>query len=357
MPINYTTKYGKDIETVFTHASYVKSHCKAEVDLIGAKSCRVYQVKTVPMNDYNRSGTSRYGVAEDVQDIVNEYTMTQDKAFTGVVDKGDASEQAISDKAGKFLRQQIKEQVVPTADKYAFSRMVKFGHVAGVSAAPTKSTIVSMVYDASTYMDEHLVPESERTLYLPAKYYPMIIMSTEWSGLDSLAGKQLPTGTVGQIGGFVVVKVPSSMFPDNVFFIAAHDRALAMPFKLNDTKVHENPVGVSGAVIEGRQTYDLFVLASKADAVYTAALSTNKQETPTISIASGKATITCANATEIYFTVDGSDPRFAMPYDETTGGGRRLYSAAADVPTGATVRAVGFGAAGKFTSDVAEAEA
>ena len=158
MAINLTAKYASAIEKLYTHSSFLRPHCKANVEMTGAKSCRVYMLKTNPVVDYNRSGTSRYGELKDVQDIVNEYIMTQDKAFNGVVDKGDESEQAISNKSALWLRQEIAEQCVPTGDKYGFAQLAKLGHINGVTAEPAKSTIVSMVYDAAAHMDENLVP-------------------------------------------------------------------------------------------------------------------------------------------------------------------------------------------------------
>lgn len=245
MAINLTTKYASTIEKLYTHTSFLRAHCKANVEMTGAKTCRVYMLNTTPVVDYTRNGNSRYGEVKDVQDTVVEYMMTQDKSFTGVVDKGDESEQAISNKSGQWLRQQIAEQCVPTGDKYGFARIAKLGHIAGVTAEPTKSTIVTMVYDAATYMDEHLVPENGRVLFVRAKDYPKIILSDEWHGLDSLAGKQLPTGTVGQIAGFTVVKVPSNMFPTDVYMVAAQESALAFPYRINDTKIHQDPPGIS----------------------------------------------------------------------------------------------------------------
>ncbi len=353
MAINLTTKYAEQLEKAYTHDSFLKPHCKAKVDLMGAKSCRVYMLNTVPVVDYTRSGMSRFGEAKDIQDTVVEYTMTQDKAFNGIVDKGDQSEQAISDKSGQWLRQEIRERVTPTADRYGFSKMVKYGHVAGATAAPEKNNIVSRVYNASVYMDEHLVPGTGRVLWIRAQDYPKIILSPEWQGLDSLAGKQLPTGTVGQIAGFTVIKTPSSMFPDDVYIIAAHESACAFPYKINDTKIHTDPPGISGALIEGRQTYDLFVLASKADAVYSEVKAASKLADPTVTITSNSVTISCTGASEIWFTVDGSDPRFAMPWNPDTLSGRRLYSSAVTIPEGAVVKAVAF-ADGKFTSAVIE---
>lgn len=348
MAINLTTKYSAQIEKAYTHDSYLKSHCKANVEMIGAKSCRVYMLNTVPVVDYTRSGTSRYGEAKDVQDTVVEYTMTQDKSFNGVVDKGDASEQAISNKSGQWLRQQIAERCVPTGDKYGFSQLAKYGHISGVAAEPAKDTIVTMAYDAATYMYEKLVPENGRVLFVRAKDYPKIILSDEWKGLDNLAGKQLPTGTVGQIAGFTVVKVPSNMFPTDVYMIAMQESAAAFPYRINDTKVHLDPPGISGALIEGRQTYDLFVLASKADAVVIIGKTASKQAC-TVTIASHSATVTAAGADEIWYTLDGSDPRFSANRKTVATGGTVATKA------GETIRVVAFGKGGKLTSDVAEA--
>ncbi len=348
MAINLTTKYASTIEKLYTHTSFLRAHCKANVEMTGAKTCRVYMLNTVPLVDYTRNGTSRYGEAKDVQDTVAEYMMTQDKSFTGVVDKGDESEQAISNKSGQWLRQQIAEQCVPTGDKYGFAQLAKYGHVSGVSAEPAKDTIIGMAYDAATYMDEKLVPENDRVLFVRAKDYPKIILSDEWKGLDTLAGKQLPTGTVGQLAGFTVVKVPSNMFPTDVYMIAMQESAAAFPYRINDTKVHQDPPGISGALIEGRQTYDLFVLASKADAVVIIGKTASKQAC-TVAISSHTATVTAAGADEIWYTLDGSDPRFSANRKQIATGGTVSTTA------GQTIKAVAFGASGKLTSDVAEA--
>ena len=205
-----------------------------------------------------------------------------------------------------------------------------------------------MVYDAATYMDEKLVPENGRVLFVRAKDYPKIILSDEWKGLDNLAGKQLPTGTVGQIAGFTVVKVPSNMFPTDVYMIAMQESAAAFPYRINDTKVHQDPPGISGALIEGRQTYDLFVLASKADAVVIIGKTASKQAC-TVSIASHSATVTAAGADEIWYTLDGSDPRFSANRKTVATGGTVATKA------GETIKVVAFGKGGKLTSDVAEA--
>lgn len=348
MAIYLTEQYAKAVEKLYTHTSFLRPHCKANIDMIGKKTCKVYQILTSNLNDYKREGANRYGVPNDVQDIVNEYTITQDKAFTAIVDKGDGSQQAISNKAGQYLRQQISEKCVPTGDKYGFGRIARFGHIHGVTSAPTKSDIVSTVYDAAAYMDDHYVPDNDRILFVRVSDYKKIILSDEWVKLDNLAGKQLPTGVVGQIAGFTVVKVPDRLFPTDVYMLAIHEQALAFPYTIDDTKIHQDPPGISGALIEGRQIYDLFVLSSRADSIVVIGKSASQQAC-SVSIASHSATVTAADADEIWYTLDGSDPRFSMNRKQVATGGTVSTKA------GETIRVVAFGAAGKLTSAVAEA--
>ena len=346
MAINLSIKYASQIEGVFTSDSFIKSHCKAKVDFTGAKTVRVYMLNTTPLVDYQRSGSSRYGQLKDVQDTVLEYTMSQDKSFTGVVDKGDETEQAITNKAGQWLRQQIKEQVVPTADKYALEKISKYGHIQTITDAPDETNIITEIFKARTWFNNHCVPRDGRFIYIPASMTPQIMLSKEWCGLDNLAGKQLPTGVCGSVAGFTVIEMPDYMFSDNHYFTAIHEQAVAFPYKINSAKIHTDPVGINGAVIEGRQLYDVFVLGSKADAVYSLVLEDAQQVIPTITDTEKTAvTLSSDGAKAIYYTLDGSDPRFSM--------NREIYTSAFDA-TDKTVRAVAMDTEGKFTSPIAE---
>lgn len=346
MAINLGIKYSPEIESAFSQDSYIKSHSKAKVDFTGAKTVRVYMLKTTALVDYQRSGSSRYGKLEDVQDTVIEYTMSQDKSFTGVVDKGDESAQSITNKAGQWLRQQIREQVVPTADKYALNKIMNFGHIATAESKPTSENIITEIFKARTWFNNHRVPRDGRFIYIPASMTPDIMLSKEWCGLDNLAGKQLPTGVIGSVAGFTIVEIPDYMFDENHFFTAVHEQAVAFPYKINAAKIHTDPVGINGAVIEGRQLYDVFVLGSKADAVYSLVLESVKQATPTITDSSITAvTLTSEGAKAIYYTLDGSDPRFSMT--------REIYTGAFNA-TGKLLKAVAIDTENKVTSDIAE---
>ncbi len=65
-----------------------------------------------------------------------------------------------------------------------------------------------------------------------------------------------------------VVKVPSKRLPQNFGFMVCHPVATVAPTKLEDYKVHKDPPGISGSLVEGRVCYDAFVLDNKVNAIY-----------------------------------------------------------------------------------------
>ena len=50
--------------------------------------------------------------------------------------------------------------------------------------------------------------------------------------------------------------------------MVAHPQATVAPVKLEDYRIHEDTVYMSGDVVTGRICYDAFVLDNKAKAIY-----------------------------------------------------------------------------------------
>ena len=348
MAINLATKYSDKIAEAFSHASYVKGKTSNAYDLTGVKTLKIYTPVTVPEVDYVRSGTSRYGDVTEMQDTVQELVMTQDKAFTLSIDKGNNKDQMNIKGAGKMMQLQLRERSTPAADKYALKQYVTMaGKVMGVSAKPTKSNIVSTIFDMGQVMDDAQVPEDNRYLYMTAEMYKLVCISDEFTKLDGLGSKSIPRGVCGAIDNFTIVKVPAGYLPENCYMLACYKGSVLFPYKIQDTKIHEDPVGISGNLLEGRHYYDAFVLGAKCMGVVACVLSSQQQAAPTVSISSHSVTPTSASAAKILYTLDGSDPRYSDSAE--------VVSGAVTTSTGQTIKAVAFGADGKFTSDVAEA--
>ena len=308
MAINLASKYSDEIASTFSGGSFIKGKTATTFDLTGVKTLKVYTPVTVDEVDYVREGASRYGAPVEMQDTVQELTMTQDKAFTLTIDKGNNLDQNLVKRAADMLRLQLKEKSAPAADKYAFKR---FAHMAGTivqSGKPTKSNIISLIGEGMQVLDDGLVPPDGRYLYISSEMHKLICLSDEFTAIDPLGAKSVSKGICGEVLGMEVVRVPESYMPKNCWMLIAHKDAVLMPYKIADAKVHEDPVGVSGALIEGRHYYDAFVLGAKCAGVYALVQTGSVTQVP--EIAGGE--ITCADeGAVIRYTLDGADPRYA----------------------------------------------
>lgn len=273
MAINLATKYSKKVAERFYQESITESSFSKNLDaeFVGVKTVIVPSVDVVPMNDYTRSGSNRYGTITDLQDTKQEFTMTKDRSFTFAIDKGDNMEQNMIKEAGKCIARQLREVVTPEIDTYRFAQWAaKAGQKVTVSAALTKDNILDEVIAAKIALDNKLVPAKGRTLYAGSVAYKALLGCEEYIRLNDLGSKSLVNGKVGEIMGMDVKFVPDTYLPAGVAFMVVMKDAAISPVKLHEYKIHKDPVGISGHVCEGRFIYDAFVLDTKKDGIYVA---------------------------------------------------------------------------------------
>jgi len=340
MAINLTSRYSDKVAERFKKASLTGGVSNKDYSFEGVRTVKVFSVDTVPLTDYSRSGTARYGTPAELGDTVQELTMTQDKAFTYTIDKGNEQEQLNVKAATLSLRRQIDEVVIPALDKHRFDVWCKkAGTIRGLAAAPNKSTVTGLVMDSTQVLDDALVPENGRTLFITASMYKVLKENPDFLGVDRLGEAALARGQVGEIDGMKAVKVPNSYFPAGVYWLITHKSAVLGPAKLQDYKIHKDPPGINGDLVEGRVLHDAFVLEAKKDAVYMAANAARVTNAPTITDDAVNSIVNIATTTgnaSVYYTVDGSDPRYSE--SAVTYGGNVNY-AAAGYPAGTVVRA------------------
>lgn len=310
MAVNLHLKYAKEIQSEFKRESLVSNRLSRNFDFTGVKTVNVVTPITVPMVDYTRGGLNRYGTPVEMEDIVQELTLTQDKSFTMTIDKGNNLDQSGVKAAGKMLALQIAEQAVPLMDTYCLNKLSREAGIIVKGEALTTANICQRITAGTTALDNAEVPAEDRTLYITAEGYALLRRSDEFLKCDTLLHKSISKGQVGTYDGMAVVKVPESRWPKDVNFIIVHKSAACAPVKLNDTKLHTDPPGISGNLLEGRQYYDLFVFGARANGIYTDLKETAVMvETPTIA---ADGTITCETAgAQIKYTTDGSDPRYS----------------------------------------------
>lgn len=279
MAINLATKFLPFVDEKFSQDSKKSMVTNDDFDWSGGKSIKIYKVTTAEMTDYDRSGTgtgsSRYGDVQGLDATTEELTLTKDRSFTFAIDKLDSDETVQQLQAASALERQIREVIIPEIDSYVYGVMCqKAGHKP--TAAKLSSTnIYEEILKASQALDDNNVPETDRVLIVtPATYTLMkkcadIIMET------NIGDEMRRKGVISMLDGASVVKVPSSRLPVGFGFMLCHPSATAAPTKLEDYKIHEDPPGISGSLVEGRINYDAFVLDNKAKAVYYQAVSTS----------------------------------------------------------------------------------
>ena len=349
--INLAEKYSDKVQERFYQDSLTQSSFSKDLDMefVGVKTVKVYEAHTSPLNDYTRSGSNRYGTPQELADSIYEFQMKQDKAFTYTIDKGNAKEQFNIKTAATSLKREMREVVTPFIDKYRFKTWAtKAGQHIALTAVPTKSTIAGIIMDATCALDDMFVPQNGRTLYIRNDLYKALKLCDEYVKLEGIGTKALVEGVVGEFDGMPVKKVPKSYFPSDVYFMIVLKDAAISPMKLNDYKIHSDPPGLSGDLVEGRVMFDAFVKPTRADGIYVGCSASTVAATPAIVIATNVATIT-SDTTDavIKYTTDGSDPRFS----DTA----KTYSASSKptLASGETIRAAAT-KTGMYWSGVAE---
>lgn len=269
MAINLVTKHAKQLMTVYTKASVIGNSLSNEYDFTGAKTVIIHTPTTVPMNNYTRSGTNRYGTPVEMEDTTQELTMSQDKSFALTVDKGNNADQLNMKAAGRMVKLQLAERAVPERDKYVLGQLAaNAGGTNSVTSALSKTTICDRISSGTQALDEAEVPEEGRTLWITPEGYKFLKHSEEFMAVERIAGKAIEKGVVGTYDNMTVKKVPASRMPEGVNFIIAHRDAATAPVKLHEINIHKDPPGINGHLMEGREYYDCFVFESRNKGVY-----------------------------------------------------------------------------------------
>lgn len=268
--IHLAEKYAAKVDERFKLKSLTEAFVNHDYTWEGVQTINVYNIQTAPLNNYSRSGVNRYGTPADLEDVKTDYTLSQDKAFTFIIDKGDNMDSMNVRGAGKALQREIDEVIVPTKDMYRLSVLdnAAVDNNMTATAAITAANAYSKFLDGQKALDNKKVPITGRVAAIGATFYSLIKQDPTFIKTGDLSQKMLVNGQVGELDGVKLIRVPDSYLPTNCAFIIAHPSATVAAEKLADYKVHDNPPGINGNLVEGRVYYDAFVLNGKKDGVY-----------------------------------------------------------------------------------------
>ena len=273
MAIDLTTKFQPHTDEQFKAESKKTLLTNTDYSWDGAHTIKVYKVTTSQMNDYNRKGEnngnwSRYGAVEGLDATTEELPLKKDRSFTFAIDALDENETASQLAAASALARQNREKVIPEVDTYTYGIMCENAGHKPEAVALTADNIYTEILNGSQALDDAEVPETGRVLVVAPAGYALMKKCKDITMETNVGNELRLQGVIGILDGMNVQKIPANRLPAGFGFMIAHPCATVAPVKLESYKIHQDPPGISGSLVEGRICYDAFVLDNKATAIY-----------------------------------------------------------------------------------------
>jgi hypothetical protein len=268
---NYASSYLKELdERFFTESKTGLIVNKGiRLDFNGKNSVTIYNVDVVAETDYVRSGSNRFGALVELGTGVQTFTLSQDKAFTFTVDRGNLEDSMMAQEAAKAVKRQVREVSVPTTDIYTLS--VLAAYAVANSQVATNALAYTDIYQKILIQNAALtdaeVPEEGRILFINATNYNLLKRDPEFMKACDTTVRDLKKGVVGEVDGLKIVVCPASYYIANFGFMIVHESVAVRPVKFNSVRVLDEVQGIDGWVAEGRRYYDVFIPTNKGVAV------------------------------------------------------------------------------------------
>lgn len=273
MAMNLAERFDQKVDERFTAASYAQGVTGNNYSFDGVKTVNVYDMPIAPLNDYDRTRTianNRYGNLTDLQAAVQKMSIEQDKSFVFGIDRKDLIMSQMVMEANKSLRRQVDQSIIPLFDNYVFTTLATKASAMGnlSTTTPTKSNAYELFLAGQEFLGNHLAPNEGRVAICSYRFANLLKQDPAFVRYGDMSQKMLTNGVIGMVDGVTIKQVPSNVLPNGCSMLLTHPYASVAPKKLEDYKIHDNPVGYSGYVVEGRFIYDCFVLDNKVNGIY-----------------------------------------------------------------------------------------
>lgn len=275
MSVDLVAKFSPYVDEQFKAESKLNLLTNDNIDWTGAHTVRVYKVTTSAMHDYDRDGStltdgkwSRYGPVAGLDATTEELTLKKDRSFTFAIDKMDEDETGDVLNAAVALARQIKEVVIPEVDTYTYGVMCAGAGTKPAAMVLTSDNIYDSILAGNSALDDAEVSETNRVLMVTPAVYKLMKRNPDITMETDIGQEQRQLGVIGMLDGCSVIKVPANRVPEDFGFMIAHPSATVAPVKLEEYKIHIDPPGLSGNLVEGRVCYDAFVLDNKKNGIY-----------------------------------------------------------------------------------------
>jgi len=276
--VNLATKFSSKVDEAFSKVSLKAQVTNNDYDWQGVDTVKVYSIPVVALTDYTRSGANRYGSPSELTNEVQTLQIRKDRSWTFTIDKLNKNQSMMVMDAGKAVARQLRLAVIPEVDTYTFLQIAKAapsGHID--TTAATKDTAYGKLLNAQEVLGNANVPDEGRVALVSYKFAGLLKQDPAFMRECDTAQNMQIKGLLGMVDGVKIIKVPSARMPQVTDgggnttvadFILTHPIACVAPTVLSEYKIHTDAPGISGWLVEGRISYDAFVLNNKKDAIF-----------------------------------------------------------------------------------------
>jgi len=235
----------------------------------GVAGVTIYNVDTVLETDYVRFGRDRFGPLVELGTGTQEFTLSQDKAFTFTIDRGNLEDSMMVQEADKAVKRQVREVSIPTTDIYRLSVLAAYAAANGqvTTSALSASNIFQGILAERAALIDAEVDVDDLVVYISATAETYLWRDPEFKSACDKSYADNKTGVIGKVLGMLIVVCPSSYYIANFGFMIVRKDVLVAPTKFNMVRILDVVQGIDGKVAEGRRYYDAFIPANKGVAI------------------------------------------------------------------------------------------
>lgn len=237
-----------------------------EFEFTGVNTVTIYNIDVVAENNYQRSGTMRYGELVELGDGVQDFILSQDKSFSISIDRGNREDSKMVLAMEEAVDRQVREVSVPTVDVYRLGVLTAYAIAnsqVATSALASSDTFTKILTQRAALI-EAKVNLDDIVLYITPTTETYLWLDTTFKAACDRSTADKATGVLGTVMGMTVVVVPSTYFVVNFGFMLVSRKVLVAPTKFNEIKTGDGfPFGISGTVGFGRRYYDAFIPTNK----------------------------------------------------------------------------------------------
>ena len=221
--INYAQRYSDIVDEVFRLGALTNSIVNQQYSWVDVDTVKVYSIPTVSMTDYTLTGSARYGVASELQNVIQTMTLQQDRSFTFTVDRKSVDDTMGVMAAAAALRRQIEVDAIPEIDAYTFATLASkagISTVAGATITPGTTDVPNLIDAAEAQMDNDEVPYEGRILFVSPACYMGLKEKIERRIINS---ENNVNTNVEFYDDMRIIRVPTSRFNTSVTLSSSDD--------------------------------------------------------------------------------------------------------------------------------------